>query len=299
MKKLAIALGLVMALAFVFSGNAEKEDSPVLTDPYLGQKPPGLQPEVFAPGIISDPDYLEYSLTFSLDGKEIYFNRSGFGVFVCRLGDNGWSTPEKPEFAKVYQVGEVFITLDGKGMLMNRYRGLKEGEQGGIWKLHKEPDGWVNPKFLIPFGMRATSTLDGTIYTTDISGKDKDGADGGIIARYSLSGTEYQREKNPGGGVNSESLDGHPYIGPRESYIIFDSDRPGGMGKSDLYICFRNPDGSWGDAVNMKELNSIEADWCATVSPDGKYLFFTRNLDQNIYWVDAKIIEYLKPKQLD
>ncbi len=36
-------------------------------------------------------------------------------------------------------------------------------------------------------------------------------------------------------------------------------------------------------------------------SPDGKYLFFTRydeNWNEDIYWVDAKIIEDLKPKEL-
>jgi len=31
------------------------------------------------------------------------------------------------------------------------------------------------------------------------------------------------------------------------------------------------------------------------IDEDGKYLFFT--VDHNIYWVDAKIIEKLKPKE--
>ncbi|MFB0563000.1 MAG: TolB family protein, partial [Candidatus Lokiarchaeia archaeon] len=106
------------------------------------------------------------------------------------------------------------------------------------------------------------------------------------------------RGPDPGGGVNTESLDAHPFIDPNERYIIFDSDRAGGLGKSDLYVCFKNTDGSWGDAINMRELNSTEGDWCATVSPDGKYLFYTSNMDENIYWVDSKIIEELKPENL-
>jgi hypothetical protein len=214
------------------------------------------------------------------------------------LRDIGWSTPEKPEFAKRYEVGQAHITPDGKRMLVNRYRGLNEGEQGGIWEFRRIKDDWGNPKFLIPFGMRATSTFDGAIYTTDISGYEKENEDGGIIACFSVSRNGVQRNIDPGGGVNTESLDGHPFIDPKEHYIIFDSDRPGGMGKSDLYVCFKNSDGSWGDAINMRELNSIEEDWCATVSPDGKYLFYTSNLDKNIYWVDAKIIDELKPKEL-
>jgi Tol biopolymer transport system component len=36
------------------------------------------------------------------------------------------------------------------------------------------------------------------------------------------------------------------------------------------------------------------------VTPDGKYLFFAKfmNGNVNIYWVDAEIIEKLKPKEL-
>ena len=39
---------------------------------------------------------------------------------------------------------------------------------------------------------------------------------------------------------------------------------------------------------------------CPTLSPDGKYFFFntTRSGNWDIYWVDAKIIEDLKPKEL-
>jgi hypothetical protein len=298
MRHRIIYVGILLSILFVFCNKAQQDDSPVLKDLYLAQKPPGMTPEIFAPGIVSSPDFLEYSLTFSSDGKEIYFNRSGYGIFVCRWRDNGWSEPEKPEFAKSYQVGEAHITPDGKRMLVNRYRGLNEGEQGGIWEFHRIKEDWGNPKFLIPFGMRATSTVDGTIYTTDISGYKKENADGGIIACFSVTRKGYQRDIDPGGGVNTESLDSHPFIDLKERYIIFNSDRPGGLGKGDLYVCFKNSDGSWGEAIHMKELNSTEGDWCATVSPDGKYLFYTCNLDQNIYWVDARIIDELKPKEL-
>ena len=38
----------------------------------------------------------------------------------------------------------------------------------------------------------------------------------------------------------------HPFIAPDESYLIWDSEREGGFGESDLYISFRQDDGSWG-----------------------------------------------------
>lgn len=192
---------------------------------------------------------------------------------------------------------------DGKRLLMNRYQGvhdLKEGELGGIWALQKTESGWENPEFLIASGMRATSTHDGSIYTTDISDYGKEGKDQATIAKYFYSDSGYQRATDPGGGVNTESREGHPFIAPDESCIIFDSRRPGGKGKSDLYICFRDDNGNWGRAFNFELLNTADSDWFPTVSPDGKYLFFTRNITGkgDIYWVDAKVIENLKPEEL-
>jgi len=279
---------------------SQQSDFPKLTGPYLGQKPPGMTPEIFAPGIVSSSEATEYGIAFTPDGKEFYFNRNGVGVMVCTLSDTGWTAPVKAPFLKKYKGGEVHITHDGKRMLMNRHEGLKEGETGGIWALQKIDDGWDNPLFLIASGMRATSTLDGNVYTTDVSGFRKEGKDQGIIAKYIASDSGYRRAADPDGGVNTENSEAHPFIAPDESYIIFDSSRPGTKGKGDLYICFRLANGSWSQAFNDTVLNTAEHDWCATVSPDGKYLFFTRNGTGNgdIYWVDAKIIEGLKPKEL-
>jgi hypothetical protein len=220
---------------------------------------------------------------------------------VCSLTDTGWSAPVKAPFLKKYKGGAVHIMYDGKRLLLNRFPGvheLQEGETGGIWALHKTADGWDNPLFLIASGMRATSTLDGSIYTTDVSGRDE-GKDRGIIARYIYTDAGYRRAADPDGGVNTEYDEAHPFIAPDESYIIFDAARPEGKGKGDLYICFRLANGSWSQAYNSAILNTEDSDWCPAVSPDSKYLFFTRNGTGkgDIYWVSAKIIEELRPKK--
>ncbi len=87
---------------------------------------------------------------------------------------------------------------------------------------------------------------------------------------------------------------------PDESYILFDSDRPDGYGKSDIYISFRTKDSFWSKAKNVGwSVNSEYSDWYPTITPDGKYLMFSRNIDglANIMWVSAKIIEELRPKE--
>lgn len=52
---------------------AQEDPFPSLTGPYLGQKPPGLTPEVFAPGIITTNLHDDGSPIFSPDGREVHF----------------------------------------------------------------------------------------------------------------------------------------------------------------------------------------------------------------------------------
>lgn len=60
-----------------------QSDFPIPIGPYLGQKPPGMTPEIFRPGIVSLSEAVEYGMAFTPDGQEFYFNRSGVGVMVC------------------------------------------------------------------------------------------------------------------------------------------------------------------------------------------------------------------------
>ena len=87
-------------------------------------------------------------------------------------------------------------------------------------------------------------------------------------------------------------------ISPDESFILFDSARPNGYGKTDIYICIKTIDGLWSEAKNVgSPVNSEYSDWYPNVTPDGKYLMFARNPGRNpdIMWVDAEIIEALQP----
>jgi len=58
-------------------------------------------------------------------------------------------------------------------------------------------------------------------------------------------------------------------------------------------VIFKNSDDSWGNPIRFgPEINTKHGELCAFVSRDNNYLFFSRNDD--IYWVDAKIIEKLR-----
>ena len=78
--------------------------------------------------------------------------------------------------------------------------------------------------------------------------------------------------------------------------------------RPDIYISFKNDDGSWGTAINMGDkINTPVYEQRPRVTPDGKYFTFWRGYTKtredgssyvlgNPYWMDAKIIENLRPK---
>jgi hypothetical protein len=54
MKQKATITGVMILLVIILSNSTQQTDFPVLKGPYLGQKPPGMKPEVFAPGMYSN-----------------------------------------------------------------------------------------------------------------------------------------------------------------------------------------------------------------------------------------------------
>ena len=67
----------------------------------------------------------------------------------------------------------------------------------------------------------------------------------------------------------------------------------------DLYISYKDSIDNWTTPQNVGEdINTDELEVLCSVSSDGKFLFFTRGNDLedlDIYWVDAGMIEDLKP----
>ena len=110
------------------------------------------------------------------------------------------------------------------------------------------------------------------------------------IYRSELVDGIYMKPQNLGHAVNSEHSDFAPFISPDGSFLIFTSiGRPEGSG---LYITFRKEDGSWSEAKYMDEPFGSGA-LLTTLSPDGKYLFFTgrREGRKGVFWVDACILK--------
>lgn len=294
MKKKQFILILVLVL-FLNACNTKKQnstasDSSTIESPYLGQELPGSTATPFAPGMVTSENW-EYGGVFTPDLKEFYFIREVPGNEKQEFVVFEYKNEQWEESIISNRVGQPYISPDGKTMhLGKRYKQRTES-------------GWSEIEHLgSPFEeikiMRMTSSSKGTFVFDEIGMPNGDG-----VLRYSRLVEGKREAPRPfGKTINTGRMNAHPFIAPDESYLIFDGEREGGFGDSDLYISFRQEDGSWGNAINLGDTINTEA-WeaAATVTPDGKYLFFNRNMGSDsyenvdIFWVDAKVIEDLRP----
>ena len=104
--------------------------------------------------------------------------------------------------------------------------------------------------------------------------------------------------------ANAEFGTGDTYVAPDESFLVFSSRRPPSQGNGDLFVSFRQKDGTWGTPASLGDaINTPDHEFCPMMTPDGKYLFFSRRVGAtwesttagDVYWVDAKVLEPFRP----
>ena len=303
MKSKTIFIGIFMFSIFVFSSHAQQDDFPVLKGPYLGQKPPGMTPEIFAPGIVSTEDKYELNAVFSPDGKEFYYEISTttmeekkegkyfYIIMVSKQIDGAWTKPELAEFSGEHSIYDLCFAPDGNRIYFTSDRDdpWNTTKENHIWYINRLEGGWSEAKILGPpiysheGDGQQTITKDGSMYFRI----------GGDFYFSKYKNGEFQEPVLLGDEINSPYYESKPCLALDESYLLFvrygmPETIDGGRG---LYISFQNNDGSWTEAKNTQILGSLPK-----FSPDGKYFFFSKSKD--VYWVDAKIIEDLKPKYL-
>lgn len=298
-------LGIAAALSAVAlplaATGAREPAPPPPQGAYFGQEPPGTKPEVFAPGIVSTGGH-EFACSFTPDGQEFYFTRRAEGavptvIMMSKLADGAWTTPVPAPFndAPGQMSFEPQVTPDGRRLYFQSDRPLPDQlEPGGmptlnIWYVERKGDKWGSPRHAgSPFNpMRAmyvTMTKTGTIYTTDLSG----GPGTERIAVATPVNGSYKKMAPLGGPINAGVANMYPSIAPDESYLLFVR-RVGRARDTALLVSQRNPDGSWGEPRTVDLGMNAGA---ATVSPDGRYLFFSGGKPPagDIYWVSASVL---------
>jgi Tol biopolymer transport system component len=294
MKKSALRIGLFL-LVWVFIYSTQEYL-------YLGEKPPGKKPAVFAPGLVSTPG-TEFNAAFSPDGKEFFFSVNLGGretMKYMRYEGTRWTAPKTAPFVSPKNDCDPIFSFDGKRLyfISTRPKPDRPGSKDwDIWYVEKLASGWSEPVNIGPpvnsdnDEYYVSFTRDGTIYFAS----DREGGLGSFdIYRSEYAESGFRRPENLGKSVNSRYLEHDPFIAPDESYIVFTSvDRPEGFGTGDLYISYRESDGTWTPAKNLgKGFNTRGYDFCPILSPDEKYFFFTRQGD--IFWVEAKVLDLFR-----
>jgi len=280
-------LGILLFNIFVFQTNAQQADFQMLKGPYFGQKPPGMKPELFAPGIVSVDKYSEFICMFTPGGEECIFDRygddeyQGGAVFITRIKNGKWTEPEiHPLFAKFDNVFLPTLSPDGHyWFFTSNSLAVPEGIKKIIpmYFMKKTETGWTEPKYVTQ-SIHASMTLDGTVVLNS--------------GREIISHPELKTIFDLYGSLPFEV--GHPVISPDGSYLLFDNKKLAGQSDCKLFVSFKKGD-SWTDPISLDKFIKQHA-FCAWIAFDGKYIFF-HSLDSakgNIYWISAEIIEKLK-----
>lgn len=269
---------------------------------YLGQKPPKKKPKIFAPDLISKKNEYEFGSVFNKDGTEFFYGvstKNGEIIKYSKLEGNKWSIPKTLQIQENYGNNDPFLSPDENRLYFISQRplnGTGNAKDYDIWYVERKGKRWSAPinagpnintkknEYYISF------TNDGTMYFS--SNKKNNNFD--IYASKFVNGA-FQEPVVLGDAINTESYEADVFIAPDESYIIFCAQRKEGFGRGDLYISFKEANGTWSQSVNMGTLiNTKGHELCPFVTKDGKYFFYTSN--QDIYWVSTEIFKNYRKK---
>jgi len=337
MRKLAFFLIIFLMQGKIAHSQTTSKEFPVLKGPYLGQRPPGRTPQIFAPGIISTGLYTR-DIAISNNGNEIYFcvsDASVTAIFETKQTDNRWSEPAIASFSgNGFFDFEPQISPDGNMLffLSNRPPPKKKPKNGwyyqNIWMMARTETGWSEPQLVDePVSTDAAEffpsvTNENVLYFTRSKKNEK-----ARIYRSKFENGRFEEPEIVPIIIPDTALLFNAFISPKEDFLITCAQNIDSTNTDqDYYICFKSPDGQWsklikfGPEINTRGDNANSA----YVTRDGKYLFFSSsrkstdcleiksgttlnaiiqskskpgNGSSAIYWVDAEIVNEMRPNQ--
>ncbi len=271
-------------------------------DAYFGQTPPNDTPKIFASKLlVGDSGIAMDRCAFSNDGKEFYychafhwFTTKGATVNWLKYEDGKWKGPavlDSGLYAPTLSIDDqTLYFLDGTGIVMQSHR------NGATWTV---PETYLKRSYGIYDFMLTKS---GNMYgASNIHGNAND------FSKYDIcliprSGADTVA-RTLGEPLNTPGFNGDFYVAPDESYIIISINESKDY-KCDIGISFHKKDNTWTKPVSLGPLiNEGVADrWGEYVTPDGKYLFYSKGpneKDCHLYWVRFdSLLQKLKPKNL-
>ena len=265
--------------------------------------------ELLGPGTIST-GLQETSATLTPDGDTLYFMRSDFTekddtILVSHRRDGRWSTPEVASFSGQWHDSEPALSPDGKRLFFvsnrpphpgdapitaemsgQKFAGTNlwyvEQQKGGRWSEPVHVDGALNDGAMI---YNPSVAANGDIYFSahrEDSGK----AYQIYVARRTATGYATPQQINLG-DIAHNRMD--PAVDPDQRFLIFAGNEGDSLGSADLYIAFRNADGSWGKPEHLPgDINSPSLENAPSLGRHFGELYLASNRQDNV--------QYPKPK---
>lgn len=244
--------------------------------------------ELVGAGVVST-GLQETSVALTPDGNTLYFMRSDLSeaddtIMVSRRAGNRWSTPRVAAFSGQWHDSEPTLTADGRRLYFVSNRPTHAGgapvtaAMGGqtfagtnLWYVERQArSGWSAP-------VHVDGALnDGAmIYNPSVA------ANGDIYfsAHRADSGKAYQiyvarrrgsghaaPERVPLGDLARNRMD--PAVDPAGRFLLYAGDEGDALGRADIYIAFRQPDGRWGKPERLAgDINSRALENAPSLGP--------------------------------
>jgi hypothetical protein len=289
-------IGFLVCITQTYAQQAESK--------YFNQPSPGTTPRVFASGKVSTENEFEFGAVFSNDWREFYYGVEISGKAETRMMkfENGsWGAPVKILSHDSYSYNDPFLTPDNKKLFFISNRSLTgtgPKKDYDIWYVERQAGKWSEPRNAgrninsdkNEYYMSFTKT--GKMYFSS-NARDNEARNNYDIYSSDIKNGEFQPPAKLGPGINTPHYEADVFISPDESYVVFAANRPGGLGSGDLYVSFRNQDGTWTPSKTLgSTINTETDDFCPYVTPDGKFLFYASR--GNIYWVSTEVLQSLR-----
>lgn len=247
------------------------------------------EPIMFEPGKISNGGV--FGLTISPDGNTALWVESNGRRDTLIIKEsqkiNGvWQEPVIASFSTTTaawkDIDPVF-SPDGQQVLFQSTRPVPDQPNRtgfDIWAVKRTAKGWSAPYHLGNIintdvsESYASITTPGHIYFMKENVNKQGNSD--IYVSRLVNGI-YQNPENIGAPVNTiDHRESNPFIAADESFLIYFSSDPKGLGEVDLYISF-NKNGTWTTPKNLgSPINSSMAEFCPFYHAKEKRLYFAR-----------------------
>lgn len=251
----------------------------------------GAEPRLFAPHLWDEGEEV-HGGTFTGDGRSFYFftkvGAEDFRIVVSHWEDGNWRVPERVSFSDTTSDLYPAVSADGRRIVFTSYRRVPGDSSthpnAHLWMVERVGDAWSEPQFL--HGISSVGDYhpgvkmlrDGTLYFRVISRQDR--------ATYRapfMNGTYPRRERVTAyDALQSDSVrvwGAEP--GPDDHHLFLTVARlvqaPEDFGPADIYVVRREHNG-WSTPQPLPGIVNTEAsEGAVTVTPDGRYLIFSRD----------------------